>query len=163
MDAVRRALYTSRGCIDLDNRDNEGKTLLHRVCEIKCHSSHIQCELIDILVAAGARMDARDNRKGQIPLHRAIESGRLCHVRKLLALRSPINIPDFQDQPPIVAAFNSVNTESELLACLLNAGATFQPVFRAKPSENKHLLKKVLAHQNRLSTALEAARNTLTK
>jgi ankyrin repeat protein len=54
--------------IDVNLQNSAGQTLLHRLCEIDCKASHSQCELIDILVNNGARMDIRD-RSGRIPLH----------------------------------------------------------------------------------------------
>uniref|UniRef100_A0A915CY25 Chromo domain-containing protein n=1 Tax=Ditylenchus dipsaci TaxID=166011 RepID=A0A915CY25_9BILA len=160
VDRVRAALRTEKGRLDVNEVDASGRTLLHKVCEIKCGMTHTQCELIDILVANGARMDAKDTTNGQIPLHVAIANRRLCHVRKLLALRSPVNTSDYSDQPPIVTAFNC--SDAEFIVALLNAGATFQPAFRAKPATNKHLLKRVLSHQTRLQTSFDKARQTIT-
>lgn len=70
-------------------------------------------------------MDIRDITKGQTPLHIAIASRRLCHVRKLIELHSPLNLTDFADQSPIVTAFNC--SDVEFINTLLNAGAIFQP------------------------------------
>lgn len=70
-------------------------------------------------------MDAKEIKYGLLPIHMAIKSCRLCHVRKLLALRSPVNFTDFSDQPPIVAALQI--SDAEFINALLLAGATFQP------------------------------------
>ncbi|KAI1721849.1 M-phase phosphoprotein 8-like isoform X1 [Ditylenchus destructor] len=161
VDKVRAALAAKdKDNINLDSTDGSGLTLLHKLCEVKCNATHTQCELIEVMVTNGARMDAIETSSGQIPLHAAIANRRICHVKKLLALRSPVNTPDYSDQPPIVTAFNC--SDAEFINALLNAGATFQPAFRNKPSMNKHLLKKVISHQSRLQSAFDKARNTIT-
>ncbi|KAI1728702.1 M-phase phosphoprotein 8-like isoform X1 [Ditylenchus destructor] len=161
VDKVRAALAAKdKDNINLDSTDGSGLTLLHKLCEVKCNATHTQCELIEVMVTNGARMDAIETSSGQIPLHAAIANRRICHVKKLLALRSPVNTPDYSDQPPIVTAFNC--SDAEFINALLNAGATFQPAFRNKPSTNKHLLKKVISHQARLQSAFDKARNTIT-
>lgn len=98
-----------------------------QICELKCGPQHTECELIDILVAKGARMDTRETKCGYLPIHLAIKSCRLCHVRKLIDLKSPINLSNFADEPPVVTTLQI--SDSEFMNALLNAGATFQQGF----------------------------------
>ena len=91
---------------------------------MKCSISHTQCELIDVLVSNGARTDARNNDKS-LPIHVAISNRRLCHVRKLLSLRSPVNVENSFGQSPIVTALEC--KDDAFVDCLLYAGASFQP------------------------------------
>jgi hypothetical protein len=53
----------------------------------------------------------------------AIANRRLCHVQKLLSLRTPVNSPDLNGKPPIILALES--SDSSFLKFLLKSGASF--------------------------------------
>ncbi|KAH7726620.1 hypothetical protein AAVH_05504 [Aphelenchoides avenae] len=122
---VRAALRGGPGSLDLNPRDAEGRSLLHRLCELKCDPSHTADEILDLLVSKGAKLDAKDARQEWLPIDYAIHKHRLCRLRKLLSLRSPINTTGRDGQTPLVRCFDC--GDGDFMKALLLAGATFQP------------------------------------
>uniref|UniRef100_A0A914HAC9 Chromo domain-containing protein n=1 Tax=Globodera rostochiensis TaxID=31243 RepID=A0A914HAC9_GLORO len=148
--------------VDLNRADEFGKTLLHKLCEIKCGVSHTQCELIGLLVSSGGRLNILENGNNQTPLHIAIANRRLCHVRQLLDLQSPVNLSDRSGKSPLVLALDC--SDFEFLKCLLRAGASFQPALEKlydDKDRNKRQFRFLTDHEAQLRKALNAARDTV--
>jgi len=80
--------------IDLDSRDNTGKTALHRAVV----QGHI--ETIKVLVSAGADLDALDEHK-RSPLHFAVASEQVDLVQILVQGGGNAHVKDVQGQTPI--------------------------------------------------------------
>lgn len=81
--------------------------------------------MLDLLVSKGARLDLKDNRQEWLPIDYAIQKHRLCRLRKLLSLRSPLNSTGRDGQTPLVRCFEC--GDGDFMKALLLAGATFQP------------------------------------
>ncbi|KAI3409975.1 hypothetical protein GPALN_006342 [Globodera pallida] len=147
---------------DVNRADEFGKTLLHKLCEIKCGVSHTQCELIGLLVSSGGRLNIIENGNNQTPLHIAIANRRLCHVRQLLDLHSPVNLSDRSGKSPLVLALDC--SDFEFMKCLLRAGASFQPALEKlydDKDRNKRQFRFVTDHEAQVRKALNAARDTV--
>ena len=150
--------------LDLNKTDDFGKTLIHRLCEIRCKVTNTQCELIALLASHGARLDVCENNLGQIPLHIAIANRRLCLVRKLLSLHTPINMDDRMGNSPIVLAMEC-SSDYDYLKFLLKAGSSFHLALEKGYRDQeryKRQLRIITEHETLLRRALNSARDNVT-
>ncbi|KAL3115886.1 hypothetical protein niasHT_007186 [Heterodera trifolii] len=163
VEKVQQLLYgQAANNFSLNRVDEFGKTLLHKLCEIKCGVSHTQCELIHLLVTCGGRLNIIENGNSQIPLHIAIANRRLCHVRQLLNLHSPVNLVDKSGKSPLILALDC--SDSEFTKCLLRAGASFQLALEKlydDKDRNKRQFRIITDHEAQLRKALNAARDAV--
>nr|CAD2165714.1 unnamed protein product [Meloidogyne enterolobii] len=150
--------------LDLNRCDDLGKALVHKLCEIRCGVSHTQCELITLLVTNGARLDMAEHSNGQIPLHIAIANRRICHVKTLLSLRTPLNSPDRSGKTPAMQALEC-SSDYDFLKLLLSFGASFtqlsDKVYKDKEKYKKQL-RIISEHESRIRRAFNSARTNVT-
>uniref|UniRef100_A0A915NT21 ANK_REP_REGION domain-containing protein n=1 Tax=Meloidogyne floridensis TaxID=298350 RepID=A0A915NT21_9BILA len=134
------------------------------LCEIRCGVSHTQCELITLLVKNGARLDMAEHSNGQIPLHIAIANRRICHVKTLLSLRTPLNSPDRSGKTPAMQALEC-SSDYDFLKLLLSFGASFtqlsDKVYKDKEKYKKQL-RIISEHESRIRRAFNSARTNVT-
>ncbi|KAL7073967.1 hypothetical protein ACQ4LE_006615 [Meloidogyne hapla] len=157
-------LNAQKPFLDLNRCDDLGKALVHKLCEIRCGVSHTQCELINLLVTNGARLDMAEHSNGQIPLHLAIANRRICHVKTLLSLRTPLNSPDRSGKTPAMQALEC-SSDYDFLKLLLSFGASFtqlsDKVYKDKEKYKKQL-RIISEHESRIRRAFNSARTNVT-
>ncbi|KAJ4306633.1 hypothetical protein N0V88_001438 [Collariella sp. IMI 366227] len=95
--------------------DTDGNTPLHRVAEI---SIEHQQELIDALLAAGARIDQR-NHKGEMPIHCARETS---VVELLVSRGASLEAQDCNGATPLMRAMSGMRY-AQKMSSLLDMGA----------------------------------------
>jgi ankyrin repeat protein len=100
--------------IDINAKDNEGKTALHVASEYGLN------ECIKILLDQGASMNEKDN-QGQTPLHLASENGFYESVAILISNGANINAQNNQGETPLHIV--SANSFNNCLNELLDSGA----------------------------------------
>lgn len=102
--------------VDLEARDNEGNTPLHVAAVMKRATAKTRfkadekknltyplspgSEMAELLVVSGADVDAR-NKKGDTPLHMAVDKGFNVIVELLLKLKADVNAKDAEGRTPL--------------------------------------------------------------
>ena len=88
-------------------------------------------DTLGLVVAQGADVNAADA-QGTRPLHRAIRSGQVRVVKRLIALGADVNLTDGQGQSPLALA--KAGNQADIGALLTTFGASLRP----QPSNPDH-------------------------
>ena len=109
---------------DLNDRDAEGRTLLHHLARPKCTESHPADLIAKILVTKGADLCLTDHTHGRTPLHTAVFMRNHCMAQTLIDLSSPINTIDKKKHTPLLHAIFA--KDAKMVSMLLKAGVNIQ-------------------------------------
>ncbi|NLT22865.1 MAG: ankyrin repeat domain-containing protein [Syntrophorhabdus sp.] len=92
-DRVREIL--EKGVLEIDGRDNCGKTPLHWACEGR------KVEIVKLLLDAGADVNGDNTGNETTPLHRACRARRVDIIEVLLKAGADVNARDVLDKTPL--------------------------------------------------------------
>uniref|UniRef100_A0A915N9A3 Chromo domain-containing protein n=1 Tax=Meloidogyne javanica TaxID=6303 RepID=A0A915N9A3_MELJA len=139
VEKVRELLLVNgqKSFLDLNRCDDLGKALVHK---------------------NGARLDMAEHSNGQIPLHIAIANRRICHVKTLLSLRTPLNSPDRSGKTPAMQALEC-SSDYDFLKLLLSFVS--DKVYKDKEKYKKQL-RIISEHESRIRRAFNSARTNVT-
>lgn len=101
---IHTTLHLKRDAFNLNDRDREGRTLLHHIAMRGCDAEHKYDAVARILVSKGAELSFTDNLLGRTPLHTAVNSRKPCMVETLLDVGSPVNTLDKTKNSPLMTA-----------------------------------------------------------
>lgn len=100
---------------DVNITDRSGITMLMTVAEKGKH------RLMEILIQAGASIDARNNINGRSALHYAAVNNHKKAMELLIKSGSDLNVTNFQQRTPLMEAAH-VGSDPKTLQCLIRAG-----------------------------------------
>jgi len=145
IDAVKR--FLSEGC-DVNSRDSLGLTPLHLA------AMHGHTDIMELLIAKGADLEARDQHWGNTPLLHATPYGRTEAVRLLLEKGANIEARDGHGLTPLcLSSTYGTAIHTKLIQLLLDRGANIEshsyggatPLMGAISVGRKEVAKMLLA------------------
>ncbi|CAD5208549.1 unnamed protein product [Bursaphelenchus xylophilus] len=158
---ARSALLFPNSKIDLNWKDEDGSTLLHKLAESVCDPQHNPDDMIDLLINSGADPNIVDKKRGQTPLHVACSSRRNCHIIKLLRLSVNLDAVDANGETALGMVMK--NLPVEITKMFLMAGADYFPVFRPRNGFTKAQMKPVLQYADKLQMVMDKIRDSMIK
>ncbi len=123
LDAVRALL---RQGADVNRAEDDGLTALHWA------AIHGDAQMAQMLIVAGANVQAKTRLGAYTPLHMAAENGNVALVRVLLAARADVNVPTAVGTTPLMVAAGAGATD--VITALVENGANPN----AKENERGH-------------------------
>ncbi|CAJ0928569.1 unnamed protein product, partial [Mesorhabditis belari] len=145
-----------------------GQNLLHKVCQISCNDAkvrrpeytHALCDTAEYLIVSG--LDPRQvDSSEKTALQYAIDKKILCRVRRLLALRAPVNIRGIELKNSILYQTYIANNRL-IFKLLLDNGANFAPleheIRHNKVPFNKFIKEDLLKHFHMLKQRFNDAK-----
>lgn len=112
--------FKAKCSFNLNERDADGRTLLHHIAVKECDEKHSYELIAKLLILQGAEMTITDSKFGKTALHAAVCANHICMVQTLIDLSSPINTVDNKKHTPLLSAIISNNVK--MVGILLRAG-----------------------------------------
>ncbi|KAE9556297.1 hypothetical protein FO519_000480 [Halicephalobus sp. NKZ332] len=146
---------------DLNDRDAEGRTLLHHLAHPKCTESHPADLIAKMLVMKGADLCLTDNTHGRTPLHTAVSMRNHCIAQTLIDLSSPINTIDKKKHTPLLHAIFA--KDAKMVSMLLKAGVNIQNIHMVLQNSQigDDIKKLIKEHKKRIIDCMDTSRRCI--